>query len=81
MKARYLLLMISVMVMPALWVVSSFGGIGPVLDKVTPSIAYDAQNSRYLVAYEKEITFAAAERIAWHEPPRPAVRASGCLWC
>jgi hypothetical protein len=49
------MLVTAFIVFVSFWAVSAYSGVGPVLDKMHPALAYDAQNNRYLVAYEKDV--------------------------
>jgi hypothetical protein len=55
MKTRGLSTIAGLVVVYLIRVVVAYGGIGPVLDKVSPSLAYDVQNNRYLAVYEKDV--------------------------
>ncbi|MGC1455755.1 MAG: CFI-box-CTERM domain-containing protein [Nitrospirota bacterium] len=53
MKTRGLSPIACLVVVYLIRAVAAYGGIGPVLDKVSPSLAYNVQNNRYLAVYEK----------------------------
>ena len=55
MKTRELSLIAALVVVYLMGGVVAYGGIGPVLDKISPSLAYDIQNNRYLAVYEKDV--------------------------